>query len=253
MCEYLFTGRQYDPETEIYWYRARYYMPTLGRFLGRDPRLYLSGQNMYEFCDSRCSNCVDPLGLTPGDCFSTGKFSTEKTWHLIDTVPGDNTYVPGPTSAGNSQGAVTGYIQVWINRFYEEFICCDCNDSGFFWWGLGANTGTASYTLTGGLPVAGISNAIPIPLGAGQAVDITALGIGSIGKFGFLPGMVPPKPSASVGVTPADQQPTNLPSGYVGNYSWSGKPIGFRLSSINTCKGKPAAAARPAPAFTPIP
>jgi RHS repeat-associated protein len=36
-CEYIFTGRQYDPETEIYFYQARYYSPALGRFLSRDP------------------------------------------------------------------------------------------------------------------------------------------------------------------------------------------------------------------------
>jgi RHS repeat-associated protein len=36
-CRFIFTGREYDPETEIYFYRARYYHPTLGRFVGRDP------------------------------------------------------------------------------------------------------------------------------------------------------------------------------------------------------------------------
>jgi RHS repeat-associated protein len=36
-CETIFTGRQYDPETQIYFYRARYYHPMLGRFISRDP------------------------------------------------------------------------------------------------------------------------------------------------------------------------------------------------------------------------
>src|SRR5262249_21968031 len=31
-CETIFIGRQYDPETQIYFYRARYYQPQLGRF-----------------------------------------------------------------------------------------------------------------------------------------------------------------------------------------------------------------------------
>jgi uncharacterized protein RhaS with RHS repeats len=29
---YMFTGRNYDPETELYYYRARYYSPQIGRF-----------------------------------------------------------------------------------------------------------------------------------------------------------------------------------------------------------------------------
>ncbi len=33
----IFTGRLYDPETQIYYYRARYFSPQIGRFLSRDP------------------------------------------------------------------------------------------------------------------------------------------------------------------------------------------------------------------------
>jgi RHS repeat-associated protein len=36
---YTFTGREFDPETGLYYYRARYYDPRLGRFLQIDPAL----------------------------------------------------------------------------------------------------------------------------------------------------------------------------------------------------------------------
>jgi RHS repeat-associated protein len=34
---FAFTGRDYDPETGLYYYRARYYDPKAGRFISKDP------------------------------------------------------------------------------------------------------------------------------------------------------------------------------------------------------------------------
>lgn len=34
---YAFTGREWDAEIGLYYYRARYYEPTIGRFLKRGP------------------------------------------------------------------------------------------------------------------------------------------------------------------------------------------------------------------------
>jgi len=46
----LYTGRELDLETSLYYYRARYYHATLGRFLTRDPLLYSAGdQNLYRY------------------------------------------------------------------------------------------------------------------------------------------------------------------------------------------------------------
>ncbi len=38
---YMFTGRRYDSETGLYYYRARYYKPSIGRFTSRDPVIFL--------------------------------------------------------------------------------------------------------------------------------------------------------------------------------------------------------------------
>ncbi|MGY6274216.1 RHS repeat-associated core domain-containing protein [Methylomonas sp. MgM2] len=60
---WMFTGRQWDEETGIYFYRARYYDPFKGRFLGRDPLGYFGGVNLYEYIQGRPATLVDPYGL----------------------------------------------------------------------------------------------------------------------------------------------------------------------------------------------
>ena len=44
---YMFTGRRWDKETGLYYFRARYYDAELGRFLSRDPTGYPDGLNGY--------------------------------------------------------------------------------------------------------------------------------------------------------------------------------------------------------------
>lgn len=46
---YMFTGRRFDPETALYYYRARYYAPDIGRFLQTDPIGYVAGLNHLGF------------------------------------------------------------------------------------------------------------------------------------------------------------------------------------------------------------
>ena len=61
--QYIFTGRQDDPETTLYYYRARYYQPRLGRFVGRDIIGYAEGTNLYRYARSNPPSFVDPNGL----------------------------------------------------------------------------------------------------------------------------------------------------------------------------------------------
>lgn len=49
---YTFTGREYDPQTGLYFYRARYYDPVEGRFLQKDPIGFAGGINLYAYVDS---------------------------------------------------------------------------------------------------------------------------------------------------------------------------------------------------------
>ncbi len=60
---YAFTGREWDPETSLYYYRARYYDPTIGRFLSEDPIRWAGGMNLYAYVGDDPLNRFDPIGL----------------------------------------------------------------------------------------------------------------------------------------------------------------------------------------------
>ena len=66
---YRFTGRRIDPETGLYYYRARYYSPVLGRFLQSDPVGYGDNMNMYAYIGNDPVNGRDPSGMVSAtDC-----------------------------------------------------------------------------------------------------------------------------------------------------------------------------------------
>jgi RHS repeat-associated protein len=59
---YMFTGRNYDSETGLYYYRARYYSPYIGRFLQTDPIGYEDGLNLYTYVQNNPIIAIDPMG-----------------------------------------------------------------------------------------------------------------------------------------------------------------------------------------------
>jgi RHS repeat-associated protein len=59
---YQYTGRENDG-TGLHYYRARYYSPTLQRFISEDPIGFLGGVNLYRFVKNDAINKIDPLGL----------------------------------------------------------------------------------------------------------------------------------------------------------------------------------------------
>ena len=67
----LFQGREYDYDLALYNYRARYFDPSMGRFLQTDPLGYQDSMNLYQGMGMNPVNFVDPWGeativLDPG-------------------------------------------------------------------------------------------------------------------------------------------------------------------------------------------
>ncbi len=61
----LFTGRRFDSETGLLYYRARIYDSQLGRFLSRDPFSIPAAMDLYLYVNAQPLGATDPSGMEP--------------------------------------------------------------------------------------------------------------------------------------------------------------------------------------------
>ncbi len=121
---YKFTARE-DDGTGLYFYRARYYHPVLGRFVSEDPLEMIDGPGMYAYVGNDPIDYIDPLGWT-------WKSNWEFFWDFV-TGGGDQsrTYGPGDVQMQemqNSPGA---------QKLRDEFIRSGCTGVRRFTYGTG--------------------------------------------------------------------------------------------------------------------
>ncbi len=87
---YAFTGREWDAETNLYYYRARYYDAKLGRFLSEDPIGFLGGKNFFEYVRNSPAVFTDPEGLQVYQCHRPMRLGSKK----LESIPHALLYTP---------------------------------------------------------------------------------------------------------------------------------------------------------------
>jgi len=80
--EFGFTGRYLDKETGLYYFRARYYSGSLGRFVSRDPLEYVDGTLLY--MAYFVPNLADPSGMAAYGLWVDGTYSQEALSNVLE-------------------------------------------------------------------------------------------------------------------------------------------------------------------------
>ncbi len=106
---FQYTGRENDG-TGLYYYRARYYSPTLSRFVSEDPLECerRNGKDLYAYVSNNPVNLVDPSGLAESGPGSGGGRDVCDAYdkRCRDKLP----YSPGRGGGGGGGGIATSYL-----------------------------------------------------------------------------------------------------------------------------------------------
>ncbi len=179
---FTYTGREYDSESGLYYYRARYYDGRIGRFLQEDPVGYLGGLNLYVYVKNNPLNFVDPWG-----------WREEKSWwnyYLGALIQGLNE--PSVISNRRFEESLINamrytYIDVGASFSTKGTLGPGLNigiivaPSGLYWYygvGLGIGAGASATLNVGTPPSPGIDVTTTIRGGSGWG------GTGSVGLGG---------------------------------------------------------------------
>ena len=161
---FQYTARELDSETNLYFYRARYYDFAVGRFLSEDPLAFDAGLNFYNYVNGNPTNLADPFGLytykppKPGKppippaspkldkflkCLETCIQGSPTTITVTATTP-----LPGELHADPGHAAGTTVDIKPVDMSKSWFWCCAGKCGGA--WGLDEGPGGLKFPTTQG-------------------------------------------------------------------------------------------------------
>jgi len=111
---YRWNGEPLDSESGLTYMRNRYYHPSTGRFIQRDPIGYAGGLNLYSFAAGDPINLADPDGLIPQA--------------IVDEVRGTS------PNQGASSEAILGTAAAMIPGVDEATTAYDISENGLQWY-----------------------------------------------------------------------------------------------------------------------
>jgi len=127
-----YTSREFDSESGLYSYRARYFDPSTGRFISEDPIGLGGGLNFYQYVRNNPILLNDPLGLR---------------W--------TNTGVPAPPNTNtivcNGLGGIN--VQIGINQDQQAlhclYTCLWAHEESHWRYAIAANPGVCNRAAAG--------------------------------------------------------------------------------------------------------
>ena len=83
---FRFTGREFDSETGLYFYRARNFAPNVGHFISQDPIRFGGGVDFYVYVGNNPLTRIDPSGTDPYDWYSKSRKWGKKSSCIISFI-----------------------------------------------------------------------------------------------------------------------------------------------------------------------
>ena len=116
---FTYTGREYDSETGMYFYRARYYDPKVGRFVTKDPIGFAGDDvNLYNYVGANSVNRKDPSGKIDPVIFLIGHAIGHLFYEINKELFGTNELFGNP-SERLKKGAE--YEEKELRKMYDRF------------------------------------------------------------------------------------------------------------------------------------